>query len=114
MGYKERYPKLYQFLGSYFHQDWKDDYDWQGETPDFEAVIHHYKMTNPRATVTQAAGELEQLLALPLDEDQLDDAAQRLGSVYNPRARGLTGRQWLERILHILHEPSERARAIRI
>lgn len=105
--FAKRYPELYQFLAGYFHPDWKNEYDWQGKTPNFEHAVLLYKNGNPPATVAQATDELQQFLALPLDEKEFNDiATHKLGAVYTPRSRGLTKRQWLEQVLVILQEPT--------
>lgn len=101
-----RFPKLRNLLGSYFYQDWDDDYDWQGETPNFNAVVRFYKANNPPATVAQATKELQQFLTLQLDEGDLKAALADIGVFYSPQADGMTRRQWLEQVLAILQEPT--------
>ncbi|MEJ7714053.1 MAG: hypothetical protein WKF84_30445 [Pyrinomonadaceae bacterium] len=40
--YQRQFPDLAYLMG-YFHQDWKDVYDWQGAEPTFEAVVRHFR-----------------------------------------------------------------------
>ena len=105
--YQENYPALYQFLGAYFNQDWKDFYDWQGETPNFEAVVCYYKSTDPPTTVARVIKELQIFLEQPLSDKELEGIVDReFLAEYTPRSRGLTKRQWLEAMLPILQEPT--------
>lgn len=102
----QQFPKLRNLLGGYFHQDWKNDYDWQGNQPNFEEVVQFYKTVNPKNTVSQATDELRKFLALPLDELDLHNALKDVGVFYNPKARKMTYKQWLESILTILEKVS--------
>lgn len=104
--YQKRFYELYQFLAGYFHQDWVEVFDWQGEEPNYRAVVNHFKNTNPRELVKKTADELERFLALPLGDKEIAEATQRLGSCYYPPADGLGERQWLESVLKILREPA--------
>jgi CdiI immunity protein len=101
-----KFPKLRNLLGGYFHQDWKSDYDWQGNQPNFEEVIQFYKTVNPKNTVSQATNELREFLDLPLDELDLKNALQDVGVFYSPKTRKMTYKQWLESILTILEKVS--------
>ncbi|MGH9903188.1 MAG: contact-dependent growth inhibition system immunity protein, partial [Pyrinomonadaceae bacterium] len=69
--FRRRFPGTYQFLNGYFHQDWKGDYDWRGEPPNFEAVARFYRSQASGGEVTRTAGELRELLALPLSDAEL-------------------------------------------
>lgn len=111
--YARRFPKLSYLLG-YFHQDWRHVYDWEGAEPDFRAVVRHFKAKNPPASVGQAAEELEQFLALPLDEDETRAALRDMDSAYHAPGDGLGFRQWLGEVSSILKEPQDRARAMRL
>ena len=105
--YKENYPALYQFLGACFNQDWKDFYDWQGEMPNFEAVVRYYKSIVSPKRVVQVIKELQKFLEQPLSDKEFEEIVNHeFLAWYTPRSRGLTKRQWLEAILPILQEPT--------
>ena len=107
MDLTEKYPALTNVIG-YLHQDWKDDYDWEGAEPMFEAVVRHYKAENPPTTVKQATQELNQFLALPLSDKKLHRIVEEeFHSWYTPRTRDMDKRQFLEAVLSILKEREE-------
>lgn len=112
--FAKRFYELDQFLGCYFHQDWKIVLDWQGETPTFEAAVRHFKAKNLPDYVAEVAIQLRQFLALSLNDDDIETTLDQANVAYNPRARGLTERQWLEKVLEILKEPSEHSHAMRV
>jgi hypothetical protein len=99
------FPKLRNLLGGYFHQDWKYDYNWEGHQPNFEEVVRFYKVVNPVTTVSQAINELHNFLNLQMSETDLSELFKSAGICYNPKARKMTYRYWLERILEILEDP---------
>jgi CdiI immunity protein len=109
--FRQRFRALEQFLSGYFHQDWKDDYDWRGETPNTEEVARFFKSQNPPADVARTAEELRRFLSL--DDQEIRDALDRINLAYNPRARGLTERRWLETLLRILTDHTEPASTLR-
>ena len=93
--YVDLYPKLGYFLGAYFHQDW-------GDSGSFENVVHEF-LAEPAATIRQATRELEEFLRLDIPENELRDILLHdLGSYVRAPGLGLTYRQWLEAVLHIL------------
>jgi hypothetical protein len=105
--YTDQFPALYQFLGGYFNQDWKEFYDWQDETPNFEAVVRYYKSVTSPTVIAQVLQELQEFLGLPLSDEELEEIVnQEFLAWYTPRSRGLTKRQWLEAMLPILQEPT--------
>jgi hypothetical protein len=105
VNYKKSYYELNQFLGCYFHQDWKEVMDWQGKTPNFEAIVRFYKLTNPQLTVRQTIEELQGILSLKLSDKKLSEILERdFGVAFNPSYVSLTDRRWLESILKILED----------
>lgn len=110
--FRQRFRALDQFLSGYFHQDWKDDYDWQGAVPNTEEVARFFKSQNPPADVARTAEELRRFLAL--GDEEVRDALDRISLAYNPRARGLSHRQWLENLLRVLTDPDEPPSALRL
>ena len=94
--YAVLYPELYQFLGGYFHQDWVD-------SDSFEDVVRDFLARNPAATIRQATRELEEFMRLDIPENELRDILRHdLRSYVRAPGMGLTYRQWLEAVLHIL------------
>ena len=111
MGLRERYPKLANLLGSYFNQDWELGYFWGEHEPHYAPVVRFYKTHNPPASVEQAARELKEFLALGFDEERLGDALQHhFVMQMSVSYWGLTFRGWLEEVLKILEEPTEKTK----
>lgn len=111
--YRFKFPELYQFFGGYFYQGWSADYRWESSKPEFASVIRHFKAVNPPATVNQVRGELEELLALALEESVLGEVLSELGNNFYPLSENLTNEQWLSKILEILNESQTKARVLR-
>lgn len=87
----EEYPNLFQLLG-YLNQDWDCDFEtWRDAVKSF--IEGHSE-----ASRFQAALELGALLKSDLDERALLGLLPELGCFYDPRAEGLTVRQWLREI----------------
>ena len=108
-----KYPELYQFFGGYFYQGWVADYRWENESPNFTAVVRHFKAINPPTTIAKVRNELEDLLRLELNEENLKQVLQNLGSNFYPKAENLTINEWLERVLEILNESTAKSRILR-
>lgn len=111
--YRFKFAELYQFFGGYFYQGWTADYRWEGVSPNFAAVVRHFKAVNPPVTVGLVKNQLEDLLALELDEDGLTKALNELGNNYHPFAEQTSDRPWLEQILEILRESPIKSRVLR-
>ncbi len=111
--YRFKFAELYQFFGGYFYQGWAADYRWEGVSPNFVAVVRHFKAVNPPMTVSRVRNELEDLLALELGEEELTAALNELGNNYYPLAHESSNRRWLEQILEILRESPTKSRVLR-
>ena len=111
--YRFKFAELYQFFGGYFYQGWATDYRWEGVSPNFAAVVRHFKAVNPPATIGRVKNQLEDLLALELGEKELTAALNELGNNYYPLAEQLSNRRWLEQILEILRESPTKSRVLR-
>jgi hypothetical protein len=88
---------------AYFHQDCLVD------DPDWESIIERFKEAEPPESVKATRGALLQLLG------RLDDAGinefifgPSCRSFYDPRPGGLTPRQWIEGMVHVLAGGSPR------
>ena len=105
--YEEKFPELYQFLGCYFHQDWKDFSDWKGHKPSFEGIVRHFKVVDSKNNVKEEVRELIEFLNLGLNESEVEDVMDKWNIAYYPYGRNLTYIEWLKRVLEILEEPIE-------
>jgi CdiI immunity protein len=93
---KIHYPNLEEFLGTYFHQDWRED------SATATGVVERYVAEWPSDEIRSAAKELQHLLTETPTEDRLADATRQLGSYYNPEADGLSYRDWLQKVYQLL------------
>ncbi|MFE3826233.1 contact-dependent growth inhibition system immunity protein [Streptomyces sp. NPDC059092] len=75
-----RFPELAQFLGGWFSQDMPDEF------PDHDAALQDYLDTTDPGLAARLAGELYELLALPLTESDHALAAAELGMEVDPPA----------------------------
>ncbi len=111
MELRERFPAFGNLIGSYLHQDWKDDYYWDNNNFHYASVVRYFKTHNPTLWIEQTVHELKELLALGLDEERLEDALYNhfaLGTM--PSYWNMTFKQWLEEVLKILEEPMEKTK----
>jgi hypothetical protein len=111
--YSFKFPDLYQFFGGYFYQGWTAGYKWEGTSANFAAVVRHFKAVNPPQTVARVRTQLQELLALELSEENLNEALIALGNNFYPPAENLDNRRWLESIAEILRETSTKPRVLR-
>lgn len=104
--YRKLYPDLGSLLGAFFHQRWEEDLDWQGESPNYRAVVRFYKTLCSPTELDDTRKQLQRFLALLLDEDQTEDiVSDEFHCAFYPPGGGQTYRQWLEDVLRILDEP---------
>ncbi len=90
MKLNKEFPELEQFLGGYFHQDWKD---FHGSA---EMAIEEYAINSSKDELSHTVQELDRLLSLGLSEAELDYAiCKELGCYYNPKPRGRSMTEWL-------------------
>ncbi len=90
---KEKYENLFQFLASYFHQDFSVEF----EEPE-DAVQQFIDDTNTE-TRKAVVYELHKLLA-ETGDNEMEDAAFELGCYFSPqRHRGISMRAWLEQVV---------------
>ena len=98
------FPQLSSFLAAYFYPYWREEYEWNGEEPSFEAVTRHYKTENAPHFVEQTTKELQQLLDLPLSDSELYEKSKITFNYY--QSDGLSRRQILENMLKVLKDPN--------
>ena len=111
--YRFKFPELYQFFGGYFYQGWTSDYRWETSSPNFSAVVRHFKAVNPPPFVALVRNQMEDLLGEDLEEAELSQVLKELGSNFYAPAENLNNRQWLEQILLILRESPTKDRILR-
>jgi hypothetical protein len=87
----QQYPALWQFLGAYLHQDWREEY----ESP--SAALRDFIAGEPRFAV-HLATEIEQVLASTADDAALEKGLADLGSFFLPSRAGQNPREWLRGI----------------
>lgn len=84
------YPELSDILGSYFHQDWHDEFASDGDA--LRAIIGGESPERLQA----AASELDRLLHAGLTESELRSLATvELGCFFEPESRSLSWEEWL-------------------
>ena len=106
MNYDTKYYELSQFIGCYFHQDWNHCYDWQGKEPDWKIPVLKFKENTLPENLSKVIKQMENLLAENLNNNQLEEALEEIGSfVYVPALGYKTYRTWAEDILKLLKEP---------
>ncbi|MGW1881116.1 contact-dependent growth inhibition system immunity protein [Streptomyces sp. NPDC001970] len=75
-----RFPEVAQLLGGWFSQDLPDEFE------NHDAALQDYLDTTDPGLIAQLAGELHDLLALPLDEADYALALAELGMEVDPPA----------------------------
>jgi hypothetical protein len=88
---EQEYPALWQFLGAYLHQDWREEY----ESP--SAALRDFVSGSPGQAVALPA-ELERVLASTADDESLEKTLVSLGSFFVPSRAGQNPRDWLRRL----------------
>lgn len=86
--YRERFPELNQFLGSYFHQDFFDEYTSHSE------AVNDYVAGASETDRNQLMRDIAELRALAVTDKELKEATSILGMEVSPPA-GVGIRQWL-------------------
>lgn len=104
---RDKFPKLSQFLGAYFHQDWYID------DADAKSVIRQYLKGEPNSAVQQAINEIDRLLNLNLDEKQLGDILiYDFCCYYDPSFYNLSYDDWLHWVQTTLKQGIEEIVAV--
>ncbi|MDI3417937.1 contact-dependent growth inhibition system immunity protein [Streptomyces luteolus] len=98
--WRTRFPELAQFLGGWFSQDMPDEF------ADHDAAIDDYANSTDRQLVARLIGELQELLALGVEESDYALALAELGmevdvpTPYSPSA-------WLGLVAERLSAPTQ-------
>ncbi|MBB4711857.1 hypothetical protein BJ965_001739 [Streptomyces luteogriseus] len=94
-----RFPELGQFLGGWFSQDMPDEFE------DHDAAVADYRTSTDPQLVARLVGELQELLALDLDESDCALAVAELGMEVDPPAPYAPS-GWLAHLADRLAQPS--------
>lgn len=95
----DHFPHLFQFFGSYFHQD----FDLEGD--DWEDLVKSFLQHESRDRALAVSNELRQLLAMKLEDERLSEMLLRdLGSYYDPGPDGLSSTNWLRAMIRYINE----------
>ena len=90
MKLNEKFPRLEQFFGCYFHQDWMAEY--KNEEMAVKGYVHDVGSTE----ASHMLQDLEHLMALDLSEKELGKVlVEDLQCDYNPDPDGISMRDWL-------------------
>jgi len=96
-GADSEFPALFQLFGGYFHQDWHEEY---ATTRD---AVSAFVREAPPDAVSAAVRELDQLLAMDLDEAALSRILREgFDCNYVPQVDELTNRDWLVQLRELL------------
>lgn len=88
---EQQYPALWQFLGAYLHQDWREDY----ESP--SAALRDFVSGSPGLAVVLPR-EVDLALASTSDDAVLEELLASLGSFFVPSRAGENPRDWLRHL----------------
>lgn len=85
-----QYPELSDILGSYFHQDWHDEF--ASDDDALQTIID----SESSERLKSATAEIDVLLRVGLTEDVLRSfATVELGCFFEPQSRNLSWEEWL-------------------
>ncbi|WP_454251765.1 contact-dependent growth inhibition system immunity protein [Pseudomonas sp. R151218B TE3479] len=94
---RNKYPKLFQFLGCYFHQDWMCD------SSDPDGIIRIYIADSVPQNIEAIKEEISTLLSMNLDEENLREfIMDKMPCNYCYWLDWESGTAWLNHIVEIL------------
>jgi CdiI immunity protein len=88
-----QFPELSDILGSYFHQDWHDEFISD------DAALHTIIRGESSERLKSTAAEIDTLLREGLAPEALRSfATVELGCFFEPQSRNLTWEEWLRHV----------------
>lgn len=108
MSARESFPKLWQFFGGYFHEDWMHD------ASDPDGIIKLFVNDSSNDELASVRAELNKLLERGLCDTDLDELLTELGCRVYYQALGMSARNWLIHVRGRLSELAEAKHAGRV
>jgi hypothetical protein len=88
-----KYPQLCDIFGSYFHQDWNDEF----ATDD--AALQTIVDGESLERLKSACAEIDALLQIGMDESGLRSfISVELGCFFEPQSRNISWAEWLQHV----------------
>ena len=107
MEIKQIYPRLSQFFGGYFNQDYDvmlDDFVFDRSKPLVPQMVREIKKENSEKSINLVIEELEQLISKHYTNAILDQISSQLGNDIDVERFGYTYQQFLHEVLKYLKE----------
>lgn len=96
-----QFPELSDLLGSYFHQDWHDEFNSDDE------AVKAIAAGESSERLKSVAEEIDALLHVGLTSEALRSVATiELGCFFEPQSRGLSWEQWLRHVKNVFDNAS--------
>ena len=92
------YPKLSNFIGAYFHQDWYEDQKLRNEPADVDLVVGHIIDKNSREYLVEVSRELALVITRYDDVGLTRLIVKKFYGNVRPELRNQTMRSWLSSV----------------
>ncbi len=93
----DEFPRLHQFLGAYFHEDW------MCESESADDIIRLYLSDSSDSAICSVKQEIAELSRLQISENELQDfLLKEIGCSYCYWHEWPSGKAWLSHILCLL------------
>jgi CdiI immunity protein len=90
---RKKFSALSQLLGSYFHQDWTDEFESD------DSVLRSIIDSESPMQLAAGANEIDSLLAAALSEAELRAVlVDELGCYFDPASKRLSSAEWLKHL----------------
>ena len=95
---KDRYPKLANFIGGYFHQNWIDLVAQRGEPQEYDYILNDLTRET-RNYLVALRSDIERLISTGASELELRQIVrEELNGNIDPVYDGSTWKAWLEHV----------------
>jgi hypothetical protein len=88
---EQQYPALWQFLGAYLHQDWRDEYE------STSAALADF-VNGTRTLAADLPREIDDVLVAATDDAALEQLLVDIGSFFVPSRVDMGPRDWLRQM----------------